>query len=194
MKTNFNLQLFAKTWKPGEAARAILSGDQEAILDIGKRFPMFTVAVASGKVESFLNILDSLPDYVSARQIDSRLRGGAAESEDSEDSAEEAPEVPAKAEKAEKPSAKKAEKKEDPYAGKTAKELFAICKERKIKVEPKQPADVYLKALDKADAAKAKAAAKPAPKKDEDEDWGEEKPAKEEKKAAKKDEEEDWDI
>lgn len=35
----------------------------------------------------------------------------------------------------------------DPYAGKTAKELFTMCKERGIKVKPKQSADAYAKLL-----------------------------------------------
>ena len=49
----------------------------------------------------------------------------------------------------------------DPYAGKTAKELFTMCKSRGIKTKPQQKADVYAKLL-KADDAKDEA--------DEDED------------------------
>lgn len=41
----------------------------------------------------------------------------------------------------------------DPYAGKTAMELFKMCKERGLKVEPRQKPDVYADML-KADDAK----------------------------------------
>lgn len=41
----------------------------------------------------------------------------------------------------------------DPYAGKNAKELFEMCKERGIKAKPRQKADAYVKLLKKADEA-----------------------------------------
>lgn len=98
---------------------------------------------------------------------------------------------------------------ENPYAGKSAVELFKECKKRGIKVKPKQDAEVYenlLKKNDEENAAKAD---------EDDDDWGdeeeeekvEEKPkkvakAKNEKKAAKQvtkvedddDDDDDWDI
>lgn len=43
----------------------------------------------------------------------------------------------------------------DPYAGKNAKELFDMCKERGIKAKPRQKADAYVKLLKKADEAEA---------------------------------------
>lgn len=43
----------------------------------------------------------------------------------------------------------------DPYAGKTAKELFKMCTDRGIKTKPKQSADAYVKLLKKADEAEA---------------------------------------
>lgn len=43
----------------------------------------------------------------------------------------------------------------DPYAGKTAKELYKMCSDRGIKTKPKQSADVYVKLLKKADEAEA---------------------------------------
>lgn len=43
----------------------------------------------------------------------------------------------------------------DPYAGKNARELFDMCKERGIKAKSKQKADVYVKLLKKADEAEA---------------------------------------
>lgn len=45
------------------------------------------------------------------------------------------------------------EPEKDPYAGKTAKELFKMCQDRKIKTRPKQNASVYAELLKKADAA-----------------------------------------
>ena len=52
------------------------------------------------------------------------------------------------------------EEESDPYEGKTAMELFKMCKERGIKTKPKQKADAYVKLLKKADAED-----------DEDDDW-----------------------
>lgn len=88
---------------------------------------------------------------------------------------------------------------DDEYAGKTAKELFNMCKERGIKVQPRQASRVYIEALKAADAEGD----------GDDEGWGDEDDAEEEapkkpektsgksgKKTTKKeeDDEEDWDI
>jgi hypothetical protein len=54
------------------------------------------------------------------------------------------------------------EEEKDPYAGKTAKELFAMCKERGLKTKPKQSAESYAKLLKEDDAADAD---------DEDDEW-----------------------
>lgn len=54
----------------------------------------------------------------------------------------------------------------DPYAGKTAKELFTMCKSRGIKTKPQQKADVYAKLL-KADDAKDEV----DEDEDDDDDW-----------------------
>lgn len=56
------------------------------------------------------------------------------------------------------------EPKKDPYAGKTAKELYAMCKERGIKVQPKKDAESYAKLLKKADEAEAES-------EEEDDEW-----------------------
>lgn len=55
----------------------------------------------------------------------------------------------------------------DPYEGKTAMELFKMCKERGIKTKPKQKADAYVKLLKKADAESEAEEAED----DEDDDW-----------------------
>ena len=92
----------------------------------------------------------------------------------------------------------------DAYAGKSAVELYKMCKTRKIKAEQKKPAKYYAELLKKADA-EAAAAEEEA----EDEEWDEEeeekpakKPEKKGKKAAKKaepepeedDDDDDWEI
>ena len=56
------------------------------------------------------------------------------------------------------------EEEKDPYEGKTAMELFKMCKERGIKTKPKQKADAYVKLLKKADAESEA-------EDDEDDDW-----------------------
>lgn len=55
----------------------------------------------------------------------------------------------------------------DPYAGKTAKELFTMCKSRGIKTKQQQKADVYAKLL-KADDAKDEAE---SDEDEDDDDW-----------------------
>lgn len=98
------------------------------------------------------------------------------------------------------------EAEDNPYAGKTAMDLFKECKKRGLKAKPKQKAAVYADLLMKDDQSKAESD-------DADDDWDdgeeaeEEKPAKKEtkkkasaKKAAKKeepeddDEDDDWNI
>lgn len=59
---------------------------------------------------------------------------------------------------------KKPEK--DPYKGKTAKELFMMCKERGIKTAPKKDAAEYAKLLKKADEAAVEET-----EEDDDDDW-----------------------
>lgn len=57
------------------------------------------------------------------------------------------------------------EKETDPYAGKSAKELFKMCSDRGIKTKPKQSADAYVKLLKKADETETE------DEDDEDDDW-----------------------
>ena len=159
----------AKNWKVGEAVEAIKAGNKADILDIGRRFPLF-LSLAVQVNEAGVELLNCLPDYVTARKIESGLKGEVTETEDNEEVAEveeveEAPKAKAKA----KPAAKEA-----PAPEKTAKELYAECLELGLKVKPKQDKAVYEKAL--AEAAKAN--------NEEEEDWGEEE-AEEEKPKAK---------
>lgn len=58
------------------------------------------------------------------------------------------------------------EEETDPYAGKSAKELFKMCTDRGIKTKPKQSADAYVKLLKKADEAEAE-----TEDEEDDDDW-----------------------
>lgn len=93
------------------------------------------------------------------------------------------------------------------YSAMSVIELFKECKKRKLKVEPKQKASVYIKALKADDEANAS-------DEDADEDWDEEeeveekptkkskttkpakaeKPAKSSKKSKADDDDDEWDI
>ena len=191
----------AKNWKVGEAVRAIQAGNKEDIMDIGRRFPLFANLAAQVN-EAGVAMLDCVPEYCTARKIESVLKGDVQESGDVEDEAAE-DEAPAKKpEKEEKkaPVKKAAAKKEesgDDLESKSAKELFDMCKEAGLKVKPKQEKSVYIEAL--------KAANEDA---DDNDDWGdeeeEEAPAKKtpakkapaKKAAAKKeeDDDDDWEV
>lgn len=59
------------------------------------------------------------------------------------------------------------EEEKDPYAGKTARELFAMCKERGLKTKPKQSAESYAKLLKEDDAEDADDESE----EDEDDEW-----------------------
>lgn len=59
------------------------------------------------------------------------------------------------------------EEETDPYAGKSAKELFKMCSDRGIKTKPKQSADAYVKLLKKADEAEDET----EDEEDEEDDW-----------------------
>lgn len=59
------------------------------------------------------------------------------------------------------------EEETDPYAGKSAKELFKMCSDRGIKTKPKQSADAYVKLLKKADESEAET----EDEEDDDDDW-----------------------
>lgn len=185
----------AKNWKVGEAVRAIMAGNKEDILDIGRRFPLF-LNLASQTNEAGAKILDCVPDYVTARKIEAVLKGDATTDEGGEDTGDVGEEKTKKAE-SKKETAKESKDtgKKDEYTGKSPKELYELCKSRELKVEAKKPAEVYIKALKADDAKKAKVAAA----KKEDDDWGDED-VKEEKKGTKKgkkeekQEDDDWDI
>lgn len=225
----------AKTWTIREAYEAIKAGDKDAIADFGKRFPLVTTALAqAGHNEGLDAFMNALPDRVTTRTVEMVLKEGVqpVDEDEVEEVAEEKPvKGNKKSAKAEK-SAKKG-KKADPepeeddddeeveeddevveeeeveeidYSSMNAVELFKECKKRKLKVEPKQKASVYIKALKADDEANAS-------DEDADEDWDdeeeevEEKPTKKSAKTAKAtksaksakkskadDDDDEWDI
>lgn len=59
------------------------------------------------------------------------------------------------------------EEETDPYAGKSAKELYKMCCDRGIKTKPKQSADVYAKLLKKSDEEENE----PDEDEDDDDEW-----------------------
>lgn len=225
----------AKTWTIREAYEAIKAGDKDAIADFGKRFPLVTTALAqAGHNEGLDAFMNALPDRVTTRTVEMVLKEGV-QPVDEDEVEEEAPvkdnKKSDKKSKAEKPAKKG--KKADPepeededdeeveeddevveeeeveeidYSSMNAVELFKECKKRKLKVEPKQKASVYIKALKADDEANAS-------DEDADEDWDDEeeeveekptkkstknakatKPAKASKKSKADDDDDEWDI
>lgn len=185
----------------------------EAIIEITRRFPQMallanTILTKAG--EDFVKLATAFPEWMTANKMNGLLKKATdgTTDEGEEDTTEEVNENNTETE--EKPASRrgKAKKEEveeeeaedesdDPYAGKSAMDLFKECKKRKIKAEPKKPAKFYAELLKKDDAAKAKTESA------EDDDWGdndeeaEEKPAKKGsgKKAPKQEsDDEDWDI
>lgn len=88
----------ARNWNVADAYEALRSGDKEARMDIGRRFPLFATATED-------EIIAAIPDYISARKVEAALKADAGVSEDDveEVEAEEVEEVkPAKKAKAKK--------------------------------------------------------------------------------------------
>ena len=193
----------AKNWTMKEATQAIVNGDKEAILDIGRRYPILLnniTGAINGNTDAFLEIINALPDYDTANKVNKKMKDAIeGVTEETEDAEEEEAKKPAKK------SAKKAkeddeeEEAENDYSSMDAKSLFKLCKERGIKAEMKKPVKYYVGLLEKADAEA-----------DTDDEWDDEDAEEEvEKKPAKKakgrpakkakeeeddDEDDEWDI
>lgn len=199
----------AKNYNIGEVVKIVAEGkDFEAIMDIGRRYPLLMNKVTklvtlAGETAS--DLFNYMPEYLTANKVNKMIKDAVLDGESDEADETEEKDITESEKKAKK--AKKAKKEEveeddddeadedNPYSGKTAPELYKECKKRGLKVAAKKDAKFYEKALLKADAETEEA----------DEDWEEEKPAKpakkeKSKKKAKKeeveeeDEDEDWDI
>lgn len=152
----------AKNWKVGEAVKAIQDGNKEDVMDIGKRFPLFARSASTVKEDDLvMDILNSIPERVSVRVIETALKDGVVEASDEDE--DEAVEEKADDKKADKKQEAKADKKSektekkaeakggDDYEKMGAYPLYLLCKERGLEVKSKQPKDVYLEALREAD-------------------------------------------
>ena len=202
----------ATNWTLAEATKEILSGNKEAICDIGKRFPLTATAIASmGNNEGALTIINALPGKITARKIEQALKGDV-EDVDAEDvdntPVENEDNTPV--EKSAKKRRNKKAKVEEPVEDANDEEeddpvaLYKECKKAGLKVKARQSADYY-----KAELAKLN--------EENDDDWDDDeeveetpkKPAKKDKKPAKKaapkkeepvedddddDDDDDWDI
>lgn len=124
----------AKNYTLKEAANIIAEGKKkDEILEIGRRFPLLTVSLASVisvASDKFLDFINYMPDHITANKINSAMKADVEENEDDGEDVEE--EAPKKVEKkAEKP-AKKVEKKEkadgSDYESMTGGKLFEIIK------------------------------------------------------------------
>lgn len=221
----------ATNWSAYDAAKEILGGNKENIIEIGSRYPLFARTIALIGDDLVLDILAAIPK-TTARVIETGLKE--AQGTDAEfiiDAVEDDKPVKVKtsvkgSQKATKEKAEKAdefdredfekmkatdlyklccerglsgkcksrskaaliavlmgeepeesvadddwdeaeeETPSDPYAGKNARELFNMCKEKGIKVKPKMSADTYVKALKKADAE-----AESEPEEEDDDEW-----------------------
>lgn len=87
----------AKNYTFNEAVKIIAKGtDLEAITDIGRRYPVLAhkIAVVTAKAgEEFVDLMDYMPDYLTANKVNTAIKAGIAESgsdEDAEDTEAEA--------------------------------------------------------------------------------------------------------
>ena len=183
----------AVNWNAYEAAKKIMEGtDKEAIQDIGGRFPLFSRNVMLGGA-GLLAVLKAIPK-ITARVVESGLKGEEGEETTEEtkvtEDNEEKKEAPKKGGRGRKKAEPKTEEPDDDwgedeeestdkYEGKTARELYSMCKERGIKAEMKKPEKYYADLLRKADAEAEKA-------EDADDDWGEETEEEQPKKRGRK--------
>ena len=69
-------------WTAAEAYEALLKGNKEDRIDIGRRFPLFATATPQ-------EIICALPEYITARKIEAGLKGGADVDDGDEDVDEE---------------------------------------------------------------------------------------------------------
>ena len=122
----------AKNYSIAEAVQVIAeNGDNEALMDLGKRYPLLTqkiarVAVKAG--EDFVDLMSFFPEYLSANKVNSAIKkqleaADDADVDDEDDDAEEekpAKKAPAKKAKAGRPKKDEVEDEDDEDAGDAA--------------------------------------------------------------------------
>ena len=146
----------AKNYNIGEVVKIVAeSKDFEAIMDIGRRYPLLMnkvtklVTLAGETASDFFSYM---PEYLTANKVNKMIKDAVIDedAEEAEDT-EEAEEKPAKKEKKTKKAKKEeveeeaddAEDEDNLYSGKTAPELYKECKKRGIKVAAKKDAKYY---------------------------------------------------
>lgn len=119
----------ARNYSMKEAVAIIAEGkDFESIMDIGRRYPLLlnmVSKVAAKAGDDFVELMNHLPDHVTANKVNTSMKNLIEEGEDEEgepDAAEEKEEKPAKKEKKEK----KEEAAGDDYESMTGKELYEL--------------------------------------------------------------------
>lgn len=151
----------AKNWKPGEAVKEIKEKNKSAIVDIGRRFPLFVEAVASNDLEA---ILAAMPEHMTVRKIESALKENVPDFVDDEEVEAEEEEVKkapaAKAKRTRKPVKKVEEDEED-------EEIEDEEDEEEVKPTPSKRGR---KATPKSKATKKKVVEEDEEEED-DEDW-----------------------
>ena len=95
----------AKNWTMAEAVREIKKGNKEAIMEVGKKFPLLHNLIAralSGDVEATFDLLTSFPEHITCNKINVALKGAMEDVEEAEEEVvEEQPAKPAKGKKVE---------------------------------------------------------------------------------------------
>lgn len=77
----------ATNWSLFDGAKAILANDEAAIAELGKRFPLTTVAIAAmGNNENAMKIFEALPINVTMRKVEANLKGGVEDTDSESDS------------------------------------------------------------------------------------------------------------
>src|SRR5690554_1749253 len=81
----------AKNYTFSEVVELIAKGDMEAIQDIGRRFPILAVKIATVSTlagESFTDLASYMPDYLTANKVNRAMRDALAEIEENDDEEE----------------------------------------------------------------------------------------------------------
>ena len=177
----------ARNYTVGEGARILAEGvDTDAIVDLSRRFPLFThkfMTAISGDKDAVVDLLCCIPEYVSTRKVEKVIANGPAETDETEE--ETAEEETPKEEPKPKRRGRKAAAKKEPepdttedddedevqdgkYAGKNAMELFKECKKRGLKAAPRKPVAYYIEMLTEDDEVIASESKDDA---DDDDDW-----------------------
>lgn len=169
----------AINWSAYDAARELYGDNAENIQDIGSRFPLFARAVMAINDDMLLDVLKAIPK-VTARVMETGLKGVADDAEEVAEEKEEKPEKKApakrgrkKAEPVEEEPEEDVDEEEDfdgdevDYESMTGKALYALCCERGLSSKCKKRDKASLIAVLKAADGENTSA-------DDDEDWDEE--------------------